>query len=40
MLVSRVVTDLVGGSGLSFSPRGDYELKGVPGSWPLFTAEL
>ncbi len=40
VLVSRVVTDLVGGSGLSFSPRGDYELKGVPGSWPLFTAEL
>ena len=40
VLVSRVVTDLVGGSGLSFRPRGDYELKGVPGSWTLFTAEL
>jgi hypothetical protein len=33
--ISRVVTDLVGGSGLSFSPCGDHELKGVPGSWPL-----
>ncbi len=40
VLVSRVVTELVAGSGLSFSSRGDYELKGVPGSWPLFTAEL
>lgn len=40
VLVSRVVTDLVGGSGLSFSPKGDYVLKGVPGSWPLFLAEL
>lgn len=40
VLVSRVVTDLVRGSGLSFTPHGEYELKGVPGSWPLFTADL
>ena len=38
--LSRVVTDLVGGSGLRFTPRGDFELKGVPGPWPLFTAGL
>jgi class 3 adenylate cyclase len=40
VVVSRVVTDVVGGSGLQFSPTGEFELKGVPGSWPLFTAEL
>ena len=37
VLVSRVVTDLVGGSGIAFANRGDHLLKGVPGSWPLFT---
>ena len=31
VLVSRVVTDLVAGTGLKFSDRGSYELKGVPG---------
>jgi class 3 adenylate cyclase len=36
VLVSRTVTDLVAGSGLTFSERGDHQLKGVPGSWPLF----
>jgi class 3 adenylate cyclase len=36
VLVSRTVTDLVAGSGLSFDDRGDYELKGLPGSWRLF----
>jgi class 3 adenylate cyclase len=40
VLVSRVVTDLVAGSGLSFSATGDHELKGVPGTWQLYTAEL
>jgi class 3 adenylate cyclase len=40
VLVSRVVTDLVAGSGLTFSPMGDHELKGVPGSWALYTTEL
>jgi pimeloyl-ACP methyl ester carboxylesterase/class 3 adenylate cyclase len=33
---SRVVKDLVGGSGLAFEERGIFELKGVPGEWPLF----
>lgn len=36
VLVSRTVKDLVTGSGTSFAPRGDQELKGVPGSWELF----
>jgi class 3 adenylate cyclase len=38
ILVSRTVTDLVAGSGLLFADLGDYELKGVPGTWPLFAA--
>lgn len=38
VLVSRVVTDLVAGAGLSFSERGSYELKGLPGRWDLFAA--
>lgn len=38
VLVSRVVTDLVAGSGLAFDARGEFELKGVPASWPLFAA--
>jgi len=36
VLVSRTVTDLVAGSGLVFEPRGEVELKGVPGEWQLF----
>jgi hypothetical protein len=32
------VKDLVAGSGLVFSDRGEYELKGVPGSWRLYAA--
>ena len=38
VLVSRVVTDLVAGAGLSFAERGSYELKGLPGRWDLFAA--
>jgi class 3 adenylate cyclase len=38
VLVSSTVKDLVAGSGLEFEDRGDYELKGVPGSWRLFAA--
>ncbi len=37
-LVSRVVTDLVAGAGVSFSPREPRELKGLPGRWDLFAA--
>jgi class 3 adenylate cyclase len=35
LLVTQTVKDLVAGSGLAFEPRGEYELKGVPGAWPL-----
>jgi class 3 adenylate cyclase len=34
--VSRIVTDLVTGSGLRFTDRGAHALKGVPGSWDLY----
>jgi class 3 adenylate cyclase len=37
ILVSRTVVDLVAGSDLHFDNRGEYELKGVPGSWSLFS---
>jgi class 3 adenylate cyclase len=36
IVVSRTVTDLVVGSGLSFAPRGTHALKGVPAEWTLF----
>jgi class 3 adenylate cyclase len=35
--VSRTVTDLVSGSGLKFADQGERVLKGVPGSWNLFS---
>ncbi len=37
VLVSRTVKDLVAGSGLVFEDRGEYELKGVPGVWRLYS---
>jgi len=40
ILVSRTVVDLTSGSGLQFEPRGEYELKGVPGTWPTFSAQV
>ena len=36
ILVTRTVTDLVAGSGLSFTEYGERELKGLPGSWHLY----
>ncbi len=36
ILVSRTVTDLVVGSGISFADRGMHALVGVPDRWPLF----
>jgi class 3 adenylate cyclase len=39
VLVSRTVTDLVAGSGIGFEDRGDHQLKGVPGTWRLFSVE-
>jgi len=38
VLVSRTVVDLVAGSELEFSDRGEHALKGVPGNWALFAA--
>lgn len=35
LLVSATVKDLVAGSGLSFEPRGEHELKAVPDRWRL-----
>ena len=40
VLVSRVVTDLVAGAGLTFAGRGSHELKGLPGAWDLFAASI
>jgi class 3 adenylate cyclase len=39
ILVSGIVKDLVAGSGLEFEDRGEYELKGVPGSWHLYSVK-
>ena len=38
VLVSRTVRDLVAGSGLSFTDRGEHELKGVPERWQIYAA--
>ena len=39
ILVSSIVRDLVAGSGLVFTDRGEHELKGVPGVWRLYAVE-
>lgn len=39
VLVSSTIKDVVFGSGFRFEPRGDHELKGVPGSWSLYALE-
>ena len=39
VLVSSTVKDLVAGSTLSFTERGTYDLKGVPGSWRIYRVE-
>jgi len=36
VFVSRTVTDLVAGSGLTFTDRGEHDLKGVTGRWQLY----
>jgi class 3 adenylate cyclase len=40
VLVSSIVRDLAGGSGIDFEDRGRRQLKGVPGDWHLFAARL
>jgi pimeloyl-ACP methyl ester carboxylesterase len=37
VFVSRTVTDLVAGSDLQFTSEGEHSLKGIPGSWELFS---
>jgi class 3 adenylate cyclase len=37
VLVSGTVKDLVAGSGIEFEDRGERELKGVPGSWRVYS---
>ena len=39
VLVSSTVKDLVAGSGLRFSDRGNQLLKGVPGEWHIYAVE-
>jgi class 3 adenylate cyclase len=39
VLVTRTVTDLVAGSGLHFTEHGEHELKGLPGSWPVYVVD-
>jgi hypothetical protein len=36
VLVSQTVKDLVAGSGFSFEPIGEHELKGVPDRWRIY----
>src|SRR3954451_774590 len=40
VLVSQTVKDLVVGSGLRFRARGTYPLKGIPGDWHIFAADV
>jgi len=37
VLVSRTVADLIAGSGIMLSDEGQHELKGVPGTWQLYS---
>jgi class 3 adenylate cyclase len=37
VLVSRTVTDLLAGSDFNFHDHGEHELKGVPGTWRIFS---
>jgi class 3 adenylate cyclase len=39
VLVSRMVVDLVAGSGIEFAERGAHALKGVPGEFELYAVE-
>ena len=40
ILVSRTVRDLVIGSELTFTDRGEHHLKGVPDRWALYAASV
>jgi class 3 adenylate cyclase len=38
ILVSSTVKDLLAGSDIEFENRGEHQLKGVPGTWRVFSA--
>ncbi len=40
VLTSDLTRQLMIGSDVSFQGRGDFELKGVPGTWPLYAASM
>jgi class 3 adenylate cyclase len=40
LLVSSTVKDLVVGSEIEFEDRGEHELRGVPGSWHLWSVAV
>jgi pimeloyl-ACP methyl ester carboxylesterase/class 3 adenylate cyclase len=40
VFVSSAIPPLVTGSGIEFSERGVYQLKGVPGDWQIFAVDL
>ena len=40
VLVSGTAKDLVAGSGMTFTDRGTYILKGLPGEWRLFSPDV
>ena len=40
VLVSRTVADLIAGSEVRLTDRGEYELKGIPERWHLFAADI
>ena len=37
--ISRIVRDLVAGSHFKFREQGTFQLRGIPGDWPLFVVE-
>jgi hypothetical protein len=36
VLVSQTIKDITAGSGISYTDRGEHELKGVPDRWRLY----
>lgn len=40
LLLSAAAVDLASGSGFTFKPRGEHQLKGVPGTWSLSALRL
>jgi len=40
VLVSSTARELVAGSGITFTDRGTYILRGFPGEWRLFTPDI